>query len=351
MLRGFVCYSCNRLQMGAVHTIADIARLAGVSKSTVSRALDDSPLIAAETRERVKAIAREHDFHRNVPARRLSLQQSHAIALVTYEYTGDFSVPDAFMLEIQSGISSALHASDYDLLVVHVSPDDNDWPRRYLESGRTDGFILLWAMCTRGQLDTLVEMRAPFIIWGMPPARPDYCSVSGDNMGGGRVATEHLLRSGRRRIAFLTGADETQAEVADRLAGYRAALAAAGLDADPALVVRGEWQRPEESSAEAVRELLERAPDVDALFANSDLLAIGAMDALRRAGRTVPDDVAVIGYDDIAIARFSHPPLTTVRQNGPLAGRLLAGNLIQHLETGVVTNVSIPAELVVRESA
>jgi DNA-binding LacI/PurR family transcriptional regulator len=334
-----------------VHTIADIARLAGVSKSTVSRALDDNPLIAAETRERIRAIAREHNFHRNVPARRLSLQQSHAIALVTYEYTGDFAVPDAFMLEIQSGISGALHESDYDLLVVHVSPTDNDWPRRYLESGRADGFILLWAMCSPGQLGTLVELRAPFIIWGMPPARPEYCSVSGDNVGGGRVATEHLLRSGRRRIAFLTGASETQVEVADRLTGYRAALQAAGIEPDPALVVHGDWNRPEESSAEALRELLERAPDVDALFANSDLLAMGAMDAIRAAGQTVPDDIAVIGYDDISLSRYSNPPLTTVRQNGPLAGRLLAGHLIQYLETGVVTNVSIPAELVVRESA
>ena len=155
----------------SVHTIADIARLAGVSKSTVSRALNDSPLIGAETKERIRAIAREHQFQMNVPARRLSLKQSRTVALVAHEYKTGLAVPDAFMLEIQSGISSALHASDYELLILHVAPSDNDWPRRYLESGRVDGFINLGATCARRQLDTLIE-RAPFIIWGSRPPEP-----------------------------------------------------------------------------------------------------------------------------------------------------------------------------------
>jgi DNA-binding LacI/PurR family transcriptional regulator len=143
-----------------IHTIADIARLAGVSKSTVSRALNDSPLIGAETKERIRALAREHDFRMNVPARRLSLKQSHAVALVSYAYSANSAVPDAFMLEILGGISSALHANDYDLLVIQVSPSDTEWVHRYLESGRVDGFILLAAMCTRRHLDSLVEAGA-----------------------------------------------------------------------------------------------------------------------------------------------------------------------------------------------
>jgi DNA-binding LacI/PurR family transcriptional regulator len=336
---------------GHISTIADIARLAGVSKSTVSRALNDSPLIGVETKDRIRSLAREHRFRMNVPARRLSLKQSNTVALVSYAYSADSGIPDAFMLEIMGGISAALHASDYDLLMIHVSKSDDEWVYRYLESGRVDGFVLLSAMCTQRHLDSLVEANAPFVMWGVPPGGgAGYCTVTGDSVTGGRIATEHLARSGRRRIAFLGGPAKAP-EVQDRLQGYRDALDASGVEVDPALMVYANWLQPEASSAAAVQQLLEQAPDVDGIFANSDLLAVGAMDALRLAGRRVPDDVAVIGYDDIAIARHANPPLTTIRQDGPLAGRLLAENLLQHMQTGVLTNVSIPAELVVRESA
>jgi DNA-binding LacI/PurR family transcriptional regulator len=331
-----------------VHTIADIARLAGVSKSTVSRALNDSPLIGTETKERIREIAREHRFEMNDPARRLSLRQSHVIALVTYEYKADTAVPDAFMLEIMSGIAAGLHASGYDLLVVQVAPGDTDWVRRYLESGRVDGFIVMSATCTRGHMHTLVDANAPFIMFGVQAGGGGYSSVSGDNFAGGKVATEHLLRSGRSRIAFLGGPAKA-VEVEERYRGYEAALHEAGKTVDAALVGHGDYS--EASGAAVMGALLEEAPDLDAVFVNSDLMAIAAMDAIRAHGRRVPDDVAVVGYDDVAIARYSDPPLTTIRQNGPLAGRLLAENLIQRLRTGVVTSVLIPAELVVRKSA
>jgi DNA-binding LacI/PurR family transcriptional regulator len=329
-----------------VQTIADIARLAGVSKSTVSRALNDSPLIAADTKERIRAIARQHRFQLNVPARSLSTKRSHAIAFVTYSYKKESSVPDAFMLELQSGVSSALHALGYDLLVVHVDERDTEWAAHYLESGRADGFILLTATCTQHHLDTLVDMRAPFILWGAPPGS-GYCSVIGDNVTGGRLATEHLLQGGRSRIAFLGGYENH--EVDSRRRGYQAALRAAGIEPDPALAVNTHWT--EETGRTAMEELLARDPELDGVFACSDVLAIAAVDVLRERGVSVPADVGVVGYDDIAVARFCNPPLTTIRQNGPLAGRLLAEHLVQHLHTGLVTNVSIPAELVVRESA
>jgi DNA-binding LacI/PurR family transcriptional regulator len=331
-----------------VHTIADIARLAGVSKSTVSRALNDSPLIGAETKERIREIAREHRFEMNDPARRLSLRQSHVIALVTYEYKADTTVPDAFMLEIMSGIAAGLHASGYDLLVVQVAPNDTDWVRQYLESGRVDGFIVMSTTCTKGHMRTLVDAKAPFIMFGVQEWSSGCPSVSGDNVAGGKLATEHLLRSGRSRIAFL-GGPARAVEVQARYRGYEAALHEAGKTVDAGLVAHGDYS--EASGAAVMGALLEQASDLDAVFVNSDLMAIAAMDEIRTRGRRVPEDVAVVGYDDVAIARYSHPPLTTIRQNGPLAGRLLAENLIQHLQTGVVTSVSIPAELVVRKSA
>jgi DNA-binding LacI/PurR family transcriptional regulator len=338
------------MAVNRVHTIADIARLAGVSKSTVSRALNDSPLIGIETKAKIRAIASQHRFQMNVPARRLSLKQSHTVALVTYAYKADEANADVFMLEIMSGISSALHAHDYDLLVIQVDPQDVDWVRRYFATGRVDGFILLWAACTKQHLATLAEVGAPFIVWGVLPGNHGHSSVSGDSVTGGRIATEHLLRSGRSRIAFV-GGPAKNSEAQERYAGYEAALRDAGTAVDPTLVTYADWHRPEVTGAAAMRELLDRAPDLDGVVATSDLLAIAALDVLRDRNRRVPDDVAVVGYDDVSTARYSDPPLTTVRQNGPLAGKLLAEHLLQHLETGVVANVSIPAELVVRGSA
>jgi DNA-binding LacI/PurR family transcriptional regulator len=334
-----------------VHTIADIARLAGVSKSTVSRALNDSPLIGVETKERVRAIAKEHRFKMNAPARRLSLKQSHAIALANYAYEADTEIPDTFMLEVMSGISSALHATGYDLLVINIDPrDSGEWAQEYLESGRVDGFIL--PACSPHQIRSLVAQKAPFVIWGLPAGSYGYCTVSGDSFTGGKLATEHLLGTGRKRVAFL-GGPAGSVEVQERLRGYEAALQLAGQAVDPTLVTHAEWVGPtmNASCAAAVELLLDRASDLDGIFANSDLLAIGAIDTLRELGKRVPEDVGVVGYDDVAIARHINPPLTTIRQNGPLAGKLLAETLIRHLETGALANVSIPAELVVRESA
>jgi DNA-binding LacI/PurR family transcriptional regulator len=332
----------------SINTITDIARLAGVSKSTVSRALNDSPLIGEETKQRIRSIAAEHDFQLNVPARRLSLKQSNTIGFVTYAYKSDSAVPDVFMLEIMSGISRALHDHHYDLLVVHVEPGDTEWPRQYLNTGRVDGFIVLSATCTERHIAELLEMKAPVAMWGVPKDMTGFCTVTGDSFAGGSAATEHLLRSGRKRVGFIGGFAGTQ-EVTDRYRGYEAALLAAGNEVDPALVAYTNYSPA--AAAVAMQQLLEDAPDLDAVFVNSDLMAIAAMDVIRDTGRTVPRDVAVVGYDDISIAQHSNPPLTTIRQNGPLAGKLLAESLIQCLRTGVITANSIPAELVVRSSA
>jgi DNA-binding LacI/PurR family transcriptional regulator len=331
----------------AVHTIADIARLAGVSKSTVSRALNGSPLIGAETRERIQAIAAEHRFQLNAPARNLSRKQSNAVAFVTYAYKRGL-VADGFLLEVMSGVSSGLADEGYDLLVVHVDPEDTDWARLYLESGRADGFILMQATCTERHIQALRALGAPFSLWGGPPGAHGYCSVTGDSFTGGRLATEHLLARGCERIAFL-GGFEVEREVAERYAGYQAALAAAGRPLEAGLVVYGDYSPV--LAAARIRELLEREPDLDGVFVNSDVMALAVMDALRGEGRRVPDDVAVVGYDDVAAAQYSNPPLTTISQNGPLAGRLLAQSLVQAIRTGVVSSHAIPAELVVRSSA
>jgi DNA-binding LacI/PurR family transcriptional regulator len=332
-----------------VQTIADIARLAKVSKSTVSRALNDSPLIKDETKERIRRIAREQNFRINVPARQLSLQQSRTVAYVTHAYYKEFfSMEDLFGLEIMGGISAGLHASGYDMLVVHVNPRDTEWAHQYLDSGRVDGFILMTSSRKQAHIKALVEMGAPFIVWGIPMPNSSYCSVTGDNLTGGRLAAEYLLRSGRRRIAFL-GGPSAELEVQQRFKGYETALQAASRSVEPDLLAYGDYSHT--SGAAAMQRLLEQAGDLDAVFVCSDLMAIGAIDRIRERGRRVPEDIAVVGYDDLSIAAFNNLPLTTIRQNIPLAGRLLAQNLIQYLQTGLVSNVTLPVELVVRKSA
>jgi DNA-binding LacI/PurR family transcriptional regulator len=331
-----------------VKTIMDIARLAGVSKSTVSRALSDSPLVSRETRRLIKGLAEKHQFSIDAAARRLSLRRSRTIGFVTHGCHKEFSCTDLFTLELMGGISAGLHAGGYDLLLVNVDPRDTGWAPEYLNSGRADGFILVMPSRKQTHVRTLLELEAPFIMWGVPPARCKCCSVAGDNVRGGRLAAEHLIAIGRKRIAFV-GGPPREVEVRQRLEGYRQVLREASLPADPALVAYGDYS--DRSGAEATLRLLEQAPDLDAVFVTGDMMAVAVLRALRARGRRVPEDVAVVGYDDLSIAQLSVPPLTTVSQTVPLAGRILAENLLQYLETGIPTNVRVPVHLVTRESA
>jgi DNA-binding LacI/PurR family transcriptional regulator len=331
-----------------VQTINDIARLADVSKSTVSRALNDSPLIGQETKERIRAIARQHNFEMHVSGRRLSTKESYTVAFVTHAYDAEFSMADQFGLELLGAMSNGLAAHRYDLLMAHVDPYDKTWPHQYLDTGRADGFILMTSSRKQYHIQTLLNMGAPFIIWGIPLPGHHYSSVTSDGFTGGKLAAEHLLKIGRKRIAFLGGpADEL--EVQQRYQGYESALAAAGSPVESKRVAYGDFSSA--SGKTTMRQLLDQAPDLDAVFVNSDAMAITAMEAIRESGRRVPEDVAVVGYDNISLAALSQPSLTTVNQNIPMVGRLLAENLIQFLQKGIVTNVSVPVDLVLRESA
>lgn len=332
-----------------VQTLDDIAQLAGVSKSTVSRALNNSPLISQETKERIQAIAQEYHFRINVPARNLRLQQSRIVAFVVPTYYPEFfSAEDLFGLEILGGISKGLRALGYDLLIIHVDPHDTTWARTYLDSRRVDGFIIMASNRRQEHLKSLVELDAPFIAWGVPISKFNYCSVTGDNIMGGTLATQHLMQIGRQRIAFL-GGPKDELTVQYRFQGFKTALQNAGRSVDPNLVAYGDYSHA--SGFAAMQRLMEQSPKPDAVFVNSDLMAIGAINAIQHSGKTVPEDVAVVGYDDLSIAAYNNLPLTTIRQNISLVGKLLTQNLIQFIQTGTITNVTTPVELVVRQSA
>ena len=340
----------NKMSQKTVHSIADIARLVGVSKSTVSRALNNSTLIGLETRERIQAVAREHHFQINIPAQRLSLQSSRTIAMVMHSSHDKhcFSVADLFTMEILGAVTQTLSDNHYDLLVAHIDPNDPEWPQQYLDTGRADGFILMTSTRKQNHIQALVDMQAPFIVWGTPRADTSYCSVTGDNYRGGWLAGEHLARNGRRQIAFL-GGPAVELEVQKRYEGFAAALTAAGLGVDPALVTYGHYSSI--SAAERMQKLFEQNPGLDAVFVNSDLMAIAAIKVLQDHGRRVPQDVSVVGYDNLTITEITTPALTTISQNLPLAGKYLAQNLITYLQTGVISNVTVPAELIVRSSS
>jgi DNA-binding LacI/PurR family transcriptional regulator len=333
----------------SVKTIADIAKLAGVSTSTVSRALNDSPLISKETKERIRAIAEEHNYEVHRGARNLRLKQSRTITLLapTAPQVEHF-VTKALFVDLLRGIIIATSEYDYALLIgqprKHVPGDI----QRFIGLKQTDGLIAPAYQPYIDQIAEVVGQQIPVILWGSAENHR-YCSVDCDNVRGGRIATEHLLEVGRQRIAFLGGYQHATLEVSLRYQGYVEALQEAGHAADRSLCVYGDYTR--RSGYEGMQKLLVQAPDLDAVFVCSDLMAIGAMEALRESGRHVPQDISIVGFDDIAPASCCSPPLTTIRQNAYKIGEMLIHNLVQYLKDTITTTAIVPVELIVRKSS
>lgn len=332
-------------------TSFDIAYLAGVSQPTVSRALRGSRSVSAETRARIEAIARDLNYSVDKNASSLRTQRSNAIALLFFEeQTSDDSKINPFFLAMLGSICSQCAARGYDLLISFQRMED-DWHVRYQDAHRADGLILLGYgdyTIYESRLTQLVEQETQFVRWGS--VRDDYSgkTVGSDNFGAGKLAGEHFLAMGRRRIAFLGQADEHYPEFADRYAGLSAALCKAGLEPDRSLVHRAISH--EDSGYAAMRALLDTGKNFDALFAGSDLIAIGAMRALTDAGFAIPNDVAVIGFDDLPAARIAKPSLTTLVQDIKAAGELLVETIIAGIEGRVPPPPLLSTRLVVRES-
>jgi DNA-binding LacI/PurR family transcriptional regulator len=223
-------------------------------------------------------------------------------------------------------IGNELRSLGYDLLIANVNPLDTTSVNSYFGSARVDGFIVLALNTSQPTIEKLIELSAPFITWGVPMPKFKYCSVTGDNITGGMLATQHLIQIGRNHIAFLGGpADDLT--VQHRFTGYESDLQEVKRRLILKRIVCGDYSYA--SGLDAMHCLLEQEPDLDAVFVNSDLMAIAAIKIILESGRRVPEDVAVVGYDDVPIAMYNNLPLTTIRQNVPLAGSLLAQNLIR----------------------
>lgn len=334
-------------------TSLDIAHLAGVSQPTVSRALRGSPAVNAETRERILAIARELNYKVDKNASNLRAQQSGTLALLLFEDpTSDESHINPFFLPMLGSITRACAQHGKDLLI-SFQQLSNDWHADYGDSHKADGLILLGYgdyLAYEGKLSKLMAHGTPFVRWGaVLPDQPGL-SIGCDNIGGGRLAGEHLISIGRRRIAFLGDASSHYPEFLDRYEGCIAALHEAGLaDMDGALQV--DAISSEEAGEAAARELLARNLPFDAVFAASDLIAIGAMRVLADHGLRIPEDVAVVGFDDIPAARIATPALTTIHQDTTQAGGLLVARLIALVDGEPADSERLPTSLVVRRSS
>lgn len=333
-------------------TSRDIAELAGVSQATVSRALRNSPLVRPETRERVQTIARELNYFVNRNAAGLRTHHSNTIALLLFDDGDQVETQlNLFFLSMLDNIVRAAARLNYEILVSLQQLHD-DWHIQYRASQRADGLILLGYgdyAAYREKLDALADADTHFMIWGPIVADQAGHSVGCDNEAGGREATRHLLSLGRRRIAFIGNTSARRSpEHAARFSGYMATLAASGIGPDAALQVSAD--NSEVEGYEAVRKLIESDAEFDAVFAVTDLIAIGALRALQDAGKAVPGDVSLVGFDDMPLAAYVTPALTTVQQNAADASEALVRGIVGMIEGHPVESTLLAPKLVVRES-
>lgn len=332
-------------------TSLDIAHLAGVSQPTVSRALRGSPMVNEETRKRILAIAEQLNYKVDKNASNLRRQHSGTLALLFFEDpTPDESAINPFFLSMLGSITRACALRGYDLLI-SFQQLSNDWQADYEDSKKADGIILLGYgdyLESRSRLERLVEQGTHFVRWGAVQPDTPGVSIGCDNTQGGHDITAHLLAQGRRRIAFLGHASNHYPEFFERYLGHRQALEAAGIATDDALQI--DAITTEQSGYEAASALLEHGAAFDAVFAASDLIAVGAMKALREHGRHVPEDVAVAGFDDIPLASSMNPGLSTVQQDTKLAGTLLVETLLALVNGEPVESQTIPVRLALRGS-
>lgn len=328
--------------------MADIARLANVSVSTVSRALANNPRLSEKTRERVNELAKSLNYSINVGAQILQGKSLQTVAVAfPYHPEQRNHFKDPFFLALLGAIGDALIDSGHSMLVVGVEEDKSEQLLHAHETGQACGTIMLGQENNHALFNELAVRGMPFVVWGARLPDQLYCTVGSDNAMGGRQATSHLLECGARRIAFF--GDRRLPEVGLRYAGYLEAHAAFGLTPAPELY--REVPFSDASTRSELERMLRENVGFDAVFACGDAMALTVMEGLRDGGLRVPDEVMVVGFDDIRMAAQAHPPLSTVRQSIEEAGRKLVSLLLQKLEGKSVAPVVLPTELVVRQSS
>ncbi|MEU6413626.1 LacI family DNA-binding transcriptional regulator [Microbispora sp. NPDC046933] len=327
-------------------TLEAVAARAGVSRATVSRVVNGQMTVTPQIRDAVMRAVDELGYVPNSAARSLVTQRTDSIALVVSEPpTRVFSEDPMFSTVIRSA-SLELEAADKQVvLMLGGSAQSHARIERYIASGHVDGVMLISMHGADPLPSAIARMGVPVVSYGRPAVPVPLPYVDNDNVGGAEKAVRHLLDSGRRRIATIAGPQDMIGGQ-DRLKGYRDALRESDRRS---IVAVGDFTR--ESGAVAMRHLLQDDPGLDAVFVANDLMAIGALQTLRQAGRRVPDDVAVVGFDDIEAARYTEPPLTTIRHPIIEQAAAMVRLLLGMFQGGPADPVILPTELVVRDSA
>lgn len=323
-------------------SIKDIARAAGVSHSTVSRALSDNPLVAIATRRRIQGIAQELGYTPNAIARGLVTQQTHTIGVIVT------TIADPFVGEVVRGIEELAADNGYHVFLgtSHSDPIREVNLVKGLREWQVDGVIVASSRVGALYMPLLNEIGVPIVLINSQQDGPYIHSVTVDNVQGGQMATEYLIRQGHDCIAYMGGPSDHSSH-RDRLLGYQNGLRNGGIAFDPTLVCSGNGRA---DCGEQVAQLLGRSPRPTAIFTYNDWTAIGVLHALKRRGLGVPGDMSVVGFDDIEFASYTDPPLTTIRQPKDEMGRLAIRMLVDVLRGVPVANVKVPGTLVVRES-
>jgi len=332
-------------------TSFDIAYQAGVSQSTVSRALRNSPLVNEATRLKIQAIAKELNYKVDKNASNLRSQQSDTIALLLFEEpTKEDSEINPFFLSMLGSITRACAQKGFDLLV-SFQQASTDWHADFEDSNKADGLILLGYgdyVDYEEKLVKLIEQDTHFVRWGAEVKDLPLVSVGCDNYQGGKEVTEYIIKQGKTKLAFLGSASSHAPEFFDRYKGHCQALKNNNLIVNKNLQFNALYT--EDAGYQAACELLASGEVFDGICAACDLIAIGAMRALQEHNIHIPEQVAVVGFDDIAIARFTFPPLTTVKQDTKLAGELLVDTLLDLIHGKETATTMIKPELVIRKS-
>ncbi len=328
-------------------TLEDIAEICGVSRSTVSRVINGDLNVSEKTRQKVMNVIQKYDFQPNLAARGLAMGHTRVLGLVIPQGVQAIFAEPFFALLIQ-GVSTACNSKDYSVMLWLAEPDyERRMITKILYNGLADGVIVASMLMDDSIVDSMRQNKLPFMLIGRHPAYDKLSYLDVDNRGGACQAVLHLHRLGRRRIATITGPQNMIAGI-NRYQGYLDALHEHQMPVIPELIVEGDFS--DMSGYAGMQRLLPHKPD--AVFAASDIMATAAIQAIHDYGLRVPEDIAVVGFDDLPLASRSNPTLTTVRQPITRIGTVAAETLIDMIETGstLPRQMVLPAELVIRES-
>jgi DNA-binding LacI/PurR family transcriptional regulator len=328
--------------------MADIARLAGVHVSTVSRALAGNPLVESTQREKILKIAQDRGYVPNTAAANLRLRRTQTLSVVIpLHHEAGQALSDPFFISMLGHLADEITQRGYGMYLKKVLPPATNWLQGLVQSHRADGVIVIGQSTEHAAIESVSKTYHPLVVWGGHLQQQSYCTVGSDNVGGARAAVEHLIQSGRKRIVFM--GDSNIPEMRLRHDGYRLALAQASRST--AADVKIPSHMTADAAYEAMRAYIREGEKFDAVFAATDVIAISAIRALVASGLSVPKDVAIVGFDDIPMSAYTNPPLTTVHQDLQRGAKILVDLVLRRIDGEDTPSATMPAELIVRESS